>query len=79
MTTPEDRPDSVVVEVEHNERGWMVVHVVDGERKLIEPPHPDRETAERNAAIHTAGSDRWAGAAEVVSPDERPTASDEQG
>ncbi|MBN7334793.1 hypothetical protein [Mycobacteroides abscessus] len=73
MSSPQDRPDSVVVEVEHNERGWMVVHVVDGERKPIEPPYPDRAAAERNAAIHTAGSDRWTGAAEVVPAQDRPT------
>ncbi|MDT7709127.1 MAG: hypothetical protein QOG20_4734 [Pseudonocardiales bacterium] len=36
---PESRPStSVTVEVEQNERGWMVVHVVDGERKTIELP-----------------------------------------
>lgn len=73
MTTPEQTPESVTVEVERNDRGWMVVHVVDGDRKPIEPPYADRESAERAAAIHTAASDRWTGAAEVVSPDDRPT------
>ena len=60
------------IEVEQNERGWMVVHVVDGERKAIEPPHADRETAEFAANTHRQASDRWTGAAEVVSPAERP-------
>ena len=71
MTTNES-PESFTVEVEKTDRGYMVVHVVDGERKAIEPPHPDRESAEAAAAIHTGASDRWTGAAEVVSPDERP-------
>ncbi|MCV7261761.1 hypothetical protein H7J82_01835 [Mycolicibacterium poriferae] len=51
----------------------MVVHIVDGERKPIEPPHADRESAEKAAAVHAASSDRWTGAAEVVSADDRPT------
>ncbi len=73
MASPEGSPDNVTIEVEHTDRGWMIVHVVDGERKPIEPPYPDRETAEANAAAHTAASDRWTGAAEVVSADNRPT------
>lgn len=73
MTTSEGAPDSVTVEIEHNDRGWMVVHIVDGERKPIEPPYPDRKSVEAAAAIHTAASDRWTGAAEVVSADDRPT------
>ena len=73
MTGAQDRPDNVTVEVEHNDRGWMVVHIVDGERKPIEPPHADRESAEKAAAVHAASSDRWTGAAEVVSADDRPT------
>lgn len=73
MSTPEGNPQSVSIKVEETDRGWMVVHVVDGERKPIEPPYADRETAEANAAIHTAASDRWTGAAEVVSPEDRPT------
>ncbi|HYO04896.1 MAG TPA: hypothetical protein VET27_24690 [Mycobacterium sp.] len=71
MTTS-GTPESFTVEVEQTDRGFMVVHVVDGERKQIEPPHPDRESAEAAAAIHTGASDRWTAAAEVVSPDERP-------
>ncbi|MBJ7337791.1 hypothetical protein [Mycolicibacterium sp.] len=72
MTTDET-PETLTVEVEHTDRGWMVVHVVDGERKHIEPPHPDRESADAAAAIHTQASDRWTGAAEVVPPGDRPT------
>ena len=72
MTSNEDRPDDVTVEVEHSDRGWLVVHVVDGERKAIEPPHPDRESAEAAAAIHAGPIDRWSGAAEVVAAGDRP-------
>lgn len=60
------------VEVEQNDRGWMVVHVVDGDRVLIEPPHADQESAEFAAKTHREASDRWTGAAEHVSPEERP-------
>jgi hypothetical protein len=71
--TSESQPNtSVTVEVERNERGWMVVHVVDGERKTIEPPYADRESAESAATAHDQASDRWTGAAEHVSPEERP-------
>lgn len=63
----------MTVEVEHVDRGWMVVHVVDGDRKLIEPPYPDRDSADRVAAIHSSASDRWTGAAVVVSANDRPT------
>ncbi len=63
MTSMEDRLDSVTIEVEHTDRGWVVVHVVDGERKPIEPAYPDRESAEAAAAVHTATVDRWDGAA----------------
>jgi hypothetical protein len=72
MTSNEDRPDDVTVEVENSDRGWLVVHVVDGERKAIEPPHPDRESAEAAAAIHAGSIDRWSGAAEVVPAEDRP-------
>lgn len=65
-------PTSVVVEVEKTDRGWMVVHVVDGERKAIEPPYADRESADAAAQVQDAASDRWTGAAEQVSPEERP-------
>ena len=68
----EETPDTLTVEIEQTDRGWMVVHVVDGDRKPIEPPHPDRESAEAAAAIHTAASDRWTGAAEVTPPEDRP-------
>jgi len=50
----------------------MVMHLVDGERKPIEPPHPDRESAEFAAKTHRDASDRWTGAAEQVSPQDRP-------
>lgn len=73
MTGSQDRPDNVTVEVEHTDRGWMVVHIVDGERKPIEPPYAERESAEKAAAVHAASSDRWTGAAEVVSAEDRPT------
>lgn len=72
MTTSEERPDEVTVEVEQSERGWLVVHLVDGERKVIEPPHPDRESAEAVAAVHAGSVDRWSGAAEAVPADDRP-------
>ena len=74
MTSNEGRPDEVTVEVEHSDRGWLVVHVVDGERKVIEPPHPDKESAEAVAAVHVGSIDRFTDAAEVVSAEERPTA-----
>ncbi len=63
---------SVDVEVEQTDRGWVIVHIVDGERKPIEPPHPDRESAEFAAKTHRDASDRWTGAAEQVSPQDRP-------
>lgn len=72
MTSSSQPSTSVTVEVEHNDRGWMVVHVVDGERKPIEPPCADRDAAEAAAQVHDKASDRWTGAAEQVSPDERP-------
>jgi hypothetical protein len=50
----------------------MVVHVVDGERKPIEPPYTDREAAESAAKTQDEASDRWTGAAEQMSPQERP-------
>ncbi|TPG35930.1 hypothetical protein [Mycolicibacterium hodleri] len=68
----EETPDTLTIEIEQTDRGWMVVHVVDGDRKSIEPPHPDRESAEAAAAVHTAASDRWTGAAEVKPPEDRP-------
>ncbi|MDZ4235572.1 MAG: hypothetical protein U1C73_17840, partial [Dietzia sp.] len=71
MTSKEERPDDVTIEVEHSERGWLVVHVIDGERKVIEPPHPDEESAKAVAAVHAGSVDRWTGAAEVVSPADR--------
>lgn len=70
----EERPETTTVEVEQTERGWMVVHVIDGERKPIEPPHSDRESAESVATTHRQASDRWTGAADVRSPSERPEA-----
>lgn len=69
--TPESQA-APTVEVEQNDRGWMVVHVVDGERRPIEPPHADQASAEFAAKTHREASDRWTGAAEVVSPQERP-------
>lgn len=73
MSNSGSTPDSFSIEVEHNDRGWVVVHVVDGVRKPIEPAYPDRESAERAASAHDAASDRWTGAATVTSPDARPT------
>jgi len=72
MTSQSEPGTSVTVEIEHNERGWMVVHVVDGERKPIQPPYADRESAEAAASAHDQASDRWTGAAEQVSPQDRP-------
>lgn len=72
MTSESQPGTSVAIEVEQTDRGWMVVHVVDGERKPIEPPYADREAAEFAADTHGQASDRWTGAAEKVSPQDRP-------
>lgn len=57
------------MEVEENDRGFMVVVIVDGERRLIEPPHIDREAAELAAKSIDHASDRFTGAAEEVPPE----------
>jgi hypothetical protein len=55
--------------IEHTGRRWMVVSVVEGERRQFKPAHPDLESA---AGTHREASDRWTGAAAHVSPNERP-------
>lgn len=69
--TSDAEQDTATVEVERNDRGWMVVEVADGERTLIEPPHPDQDAAEVAATSHRVANDMWGGVA-AATPDERP-------
>ncbi|MFE7201942.1 hypothetical protein ACFU8R_16890 [Pseudonocardia alni] len=47
------------------------MHVVNGERKPIKPAYTNREDAEFAAKTQDKASDRWTGAAEPASPQER--------
>ena len=64
MSQPEP-VENFDVTVEESDRGWIVVIDVDGERKEIGDPHPDRESAEFYAKNVADGAERWDGGARV--------------
>jgi hypothetical protein len=64
-----DHPEAFAVEVQKQDRGWIVVLTADGERKEIEPPHPDREKADFAAKSISSAADRWTGSGSVEDPE----------
>lgn len=60
--------EELVVRVEQDDRGWIVVADVDGERKEFGDPHASEDEAAFYAQHMFAGSDRWTGAAVKDTP-----------
>lgn len=73
MSASDDKSaDEVTAEAVETDAGWQVELTVDGERRLVDQVHLDRETAELAAKELDAATSRWEGARQEEPPASAP-------